>query len=282
MPVQYPLIVSTLCQRLSLGVYSVSLLAAYLWGMKLNLPDIAAVALIIFSTGLLASLVHLGRPQRMMNSFSNPKSRLTQEGLVAPIVALLLFLQAIDGRFVQFSPSILSMIQLLAVVASIAFILATGLVYQLFARPAWKTKLVSINFFLSYLTLGTVGTYAIAVFENLKDANLLLYLVGVSTSLTLLGQIYYLIYVGKLKYGVAIEILNQDYMTSFIGWLITGVIGPIGLLTYLLYSGPSTITAIALLVSSVLGLVFWRMFFFLAAKEIKFFPQYSADMTTDF
>jgi len=282
MPVQYPLIIATLCQRLGLGTYAISLIAATLLGLKLNLANIALLSLIVYCAGLLASATHLGKPQKMMNALANTKSHLTQESLIAPFVCLFLFLQAIDGWFITLSPSILSIVQVLAVVFSAAFVWSTGLVYQLYARPAWKTKLVSINFFLSAITLGAVGTYFIAIYSNLDQLNELLYLVTLSVVLLIAGQLYYSKYVSKLGYGVAINVFDKELVVPYTCWIITGVITPILMLIAIFFAGSSMQLASTLLLSSILSLVFWRMFFFLASKIIKFFPQYESDMTTDY
>lgn len=282
MPVQYPLIVSTLCQRLSLGTYVMSLLAVYLLKIDLNLSIIAAAALVVFCIGVFASLVHLGKPNRLLNSFANPKSHLTQEGIMAPFVGLFLFIQAINGWFISLSPTIILVVQLLGLVFSLLFIYSTGLVYQLFARPAWKTRTVGLNFFLSFLSLGSIGTYAWAAFSGTEQLNSLLYLSAITQLLTILGQLYYSSYVSKLRYGVAIKLFSGEFRTPYIGWVITGVVLPLLIIVFAIFAGSSATTALSLLVSVLLGLIFWRMFFFLAAKEIKFFPQYTEDMTMDY
>ncbi|AFL99955.1 MULTISPECIES: DmsC/YnfH family molybdoenzyme membrane anchor subunit [Desulfitobacterium] len=282
MPVQFPLVFSTLCQRLALGTYMMSLIAVYFLGVEFNLSAIALAALVVFCAGLLASLVHLGRPNRIMNSFANPQSHLTQEGILSPFVALFLFLQALDGWLIALNSALLVLVQVLAFLFSIAFIYSTGLVYQLFARPAWKSKMVGVNFFLSSLAIGSIGAYAWGALSGLDNVTSLLYLSAVTQILIILGQLYYSAYVRRLGYGVAINVLSGEFKMPYLGWVITGVVLPLALIAYAALSGGSGSIALALLLSALLGLVFWRMFFFLAGKHIKFFPQYESDLKTIF
>lgn len=282
MPIQYPLILSTLCQRLALGVYIVSFPVVKLMGASLNLSAIALFSLVVFVIGIIFSTIHLGRPTRLLNSFANPKSHLTLEGYMAPFVGLFLFLQAIHGYFIQFSPSLLLVIQILAVVFSLAFIWFTGLVYQLFARPGWKTRLVSINFFLSAAALGSVGTYAWALASGLSDVNYMLNLsIGVLL-LQIIGQLAYTANAAKLGYGVAVQPLQGEFKSPYIGWIIFGIAIPVCIIAYLLLTGSSVAAAIMLLISMLIALISWRAYFFLAGKEIKFFPMYQEDITTNF
>ncbi|AET68155.1 hypothetical protein Desor_2605 [Desulfosporosinus orientis DSM 765] len=88
-----------------------------------------------------------------------------------------------------------------------------------------------------------------------RNINPLLYLSMLTQSLIILGQVYYSVYVKNLGYGVAINVLTGEFKLPYTGWIITGV---------------------------VLPLIFWRMFFFLAGKHIKFFPQYAMDLKTIF
>jgi DMSO reductase anchor subunit len=282
MPVQFPLVISTLCQRFALGTYIMSLIAFYFLGVELNLSIIALVALVVFCVGLLASVVHLGKPNRIMNSFANPKSHLTQEGIVAPFVGLFLFIQALDGWVISLSPTLLMLVQIVAFIVSVAFIYSTGLVYQLFARPAWKSKVVGVNFFLSSLAIGSIGAYAWAVLSGLENVASLLYVSSITQILIILGQIYYSAYVKKLGYGVAINVLRGEFKTSYIGWFITGIVLPLILFCYLAIAGSNSLIVVLLLISTLLGLIFWRVFFFLCGKHIKFFPQYEMDLKTIF
>ena len=175
------------------------------------------------------------------------------------------------------------MVQLVIMILSIAFIYSTGLVYQLFARPAWKSKIVGVNFFLSTLTIGSIGTYVLAALNRLENIHSLLYICILTEIMIILGQIYYSAYVSKLEYGVALNIFSREFNKPYIGWIITGVILPLVIIFYAtFFGGSSTITAIILLVSALMGLIFWQAFFFLAGKHIKFFPQYDMDLKTIF
>nr|WP_295971418.1 DmsC/YnfH family molybdoenzyme membrane anchor subunit [uncultured Bacillus sp.] len=275
---QYPLVASTLLQRFSMGLYIMSVYAFYAFDADLNLSLIAAVSIVILGIGMLLSVIHLGRPARMLNTFANPRSHLTQEAYWVFIVVILYLLQFADKIFFEYNKTFLVIIQVLAVAASILFMYSTGLVYQLFARPAWKTRLVGINFLLSIISIGSIATYVLTVYFNTHGQQAML-ITSLITSITLImGQLFYINNISKLRYGVAVKVFEGEFRGPFIGWIITSCLIPAAAFLAIFISGNSILLASLLCLSNLIGLVYWRIFYFLCGREIKFFPQYKSDL----
>ena len=90
MKVHYPLVFSTLFMRIGAGAIVVQVLSNWLWRSTPDWP-IALFALVAIALGGMLSLAHLGRPKRILNSFSNMRSSmLTWEAIVNPPLLLVL------------------------------------------------------------------------------------------------------------------------------------------------------------------------------------------------
>ncbi|MDP4160301.1 MAG: DmsC/YnfH family molybdoenzyme membrane anchor subunit, partial [Bacillota bacterium] len=200
-----------------------SLISVDVLGVNLNMNLISLVALVLFGIGVLASMIHLGKPARIMNSFNNPKSHLSQEGIIAIVVGMLLMILGLNGLLYNLNTGLQNFLQICVFVFSLMFVFSTGLVYQIFARPAWKTKSVVINFFLSTLSIGSVGTFAWTVFTTGEKTEQLIYISAVTSLCTIIGQLYYSGYVARLGYGVEVRVFDNEFRKVFIAWLITGL-----------------------------------------------------------
>ncbi|CQR72183.1 DMSO reductase anchor subunit (DmsC) [Sporomusa ovata DSM 2662] len=290
MKIQFPLIFSTVAQRISLGMYVISLFCIKMWGLEIHLPLVAIIALGFYVMGILASSAHLGRPTRLINSFANPSSHLTQEAILSPLAGFFLFLVAINGfdfskLGLDFLPiiqlgSMQTMVEMLAAFFCILFCISTALVYQLFARPAWKTRMVSINFFISFLAVGSAGAYALASLTDVQGLQNLFNLCIALQFINVIANICYTIYVSRLSYGVAVNVFNDEFAGLYKTWIATGAIVPAILFCLSAFYG---INSWVLLAGSIIcSLAAWQAFFFLCGKQIKFFPQYKQDLKTIF
>ncbi len=83
---QYPLVFSTLLIRVAVGVAIVHI--AMSMGINPVVTDwlVALFSIGCITLGVILSMIHLGKPQRFLNSFSNPKSMLTMEAYLTPLV----------------------------------------------------------------------------------------------------------------------------------------------------------------------------------------------------
>ncbi|MBW2368068.1 MAG: dimethyl sulfoxide reductase anchor subunit, partial [Deltaproteobacteria bacterium] len=98
---QYPLVFSTLLIRLAVGIAIVHIVTS-LGGTAVVKDWLVAVFSIgCIVLGVILSMTHLGKPQRFLNSFANPKSMLTLEAYFMPLLIGSMFLLAIGSYFSQ-------------------------------------------------------------------------------------------------------------------------------------------------------------------------------------
>ena len=121
-----------------------------------------AVSTSLIVLGLLASTVHLGRPERAWRAFSQWRtSWLSREGVVAvaTFVPLVLFAAAWIG-LVPASPAVLSVLAVVTIAMCAATVFCTGKIYStLAAIPQWHDPLVVPV----YLALGLATGAALLV-----------------------------------------------------------------------------------------------------------------------
>ena len=89
MQIHWPLVISTACQRVGLGMFLCAFLADLCFGLGLPLNLVALATLALLGVGGIASIFHLQTPSRFFNAFSNFKSHLTQEALLTPFLGQL-------------------------------------------------------------------------------------------------------------------------------------------------------------------------------------------------
>lgn len=279
---QFPLVFSTLCQRISMGAYTLGMVAVYLFGMDIALGWLALISLVILGIGMLGSMTHLGKPARFLNTFSNMKSHLAQEGLLVFIIGVLYIVVGIDGWLVSFPAGATIAVRVLALAASLAFISVTALAYHMPARPAWKSYATPITFLLTWLSTGSISVVAWAAITQVPVDTGFLYLTAALMIIALAGQAYYTFYVGRIGYKIDVRPLSEEFKNVYVSWLIIGAIIPILIVTLMLFLGVTSLLAVALFFVNAIGLCIWQAFFFMCGKEIWFFSQYEKNMSPNF
>ena len=273
MQVHFALLISTTCQRFSLGFFILSVISSNILGISLPMDVISIIALVFLVIGALASAAHLGRPSRFFNSFSNPGSHLSQEAIISPFLGVALFLCCIDTLFLH-SGTLGAVFQWVSVALSALFLVSTGLVYQLYARPAWDTPLVLIIFLLSSAEIGTLSVLSAA--EGGPDASLII-MASLALAACVISQYLYLQRLPGLGSGTAIKVSAAPYRALFVIWLLVGVLAPALALLGLSIT-EQAIYAFLGAGASIIGIMVWTAFFFKSALKVKLFPMYRVDV----
>lgn len=274
------LLISTTCQRLGLGLFIFALIADSFLGMTLPMNIIAFISLVTLGIGGLASAAHLGRPLRFFNAFSNFKSHLTQEALITPFLGLALLVCSVNGYFYTLSDTMFTVMLWISFFLSIAFLVSTGLVYQLDARPAWDTPLVLIIFLTTAAQAGSLFASALSVgFTGVVGASLIT-LTWLMFACCLLAQYLFVKRLKTLGYGTAVSVYEQPYRNAFVIWLGSSVLVAASY-AYFVNSGMAA-AAYAAVLLSVIGIVAWTILFYNTSLLIKKFPQYPVDLNTYF
>lgn len=272
MEIQYPLIIFTVLQRLGLGTYIISVLFVWLAGANISLQKVSIVSIVLLGVGVLSSMAHLGRPDRVFNSFANIKSALSWEGILATVTGVLLLINAFD-EVIIIQPVVINLIKLLTVFFAAAFLLTTGKLYWLKTRPAWDTPLVMIIFLISAVAAGFAGTYFWLLLDG-KDIpqKFLLWLICIFLC-TWYFQILYMVYLRKLKQKKKLLVERTAILVCAGGWAISQVFLPAVLMFVILMQGHAFWSGLWLLISFLIGLAFWQSGFFLIADQAPLFPE---------
>jgi DMSO reductase anchor subunit len=265
-----------------MGAFALGMVATYLFDMPINLGVLALVALVVLGVGMLGSMLHLGRPARFLQTFSNIRSHLAQEGLLVFVIALLYIAVGIDGILVSYSLGVQISLRILALLASLVFIVVTALAYHMPARPAWKSYAVPITFLLTWLSIGSTSVLVWASFSGIIISPGFLYLACTLLVIALLGQAYYVYYVGRLGYKIDVRPLSEEFKKVFISWLIIGAFVPLLVMSAIVFVGPQVGLTAFFFLDSAVGLCIWQAFFFMCGKEIWYFPAYDKNMSPNY
>lgn len=128
------------------------------WNSRyLTFPFFAAVVVALGAASAI-SLFHLGRPGRSFFALSNLKrSWLSREILFELLFMALAACLALLVYFKSYRPTLIRVLLMLAVAASVLFLFCMARIYMLRTVPAWRSLFTPLSFFGSALLLGSLG-----------------------------------------------------------------------------------------------------------------------------
>jgi Fe-S-cluster-containing dehydrogenase component/DMSO reductase anchor subunit len=170
----WPLIVLTLLSQTALGAAATS--------VALHSTAASLTASATATAGLVASLLHLGRPTRAWKAVRNLKtSWLSREVLLLGVFTTLTGAYAVAGRAGRPANPVAITIAIAAAVAGCAGVYASGRLYMLAARPVWNSRRTIVSFFATALSVGPI----LALFMAASTPPLLLVVAGAGVALQL-------------------------------------------------------------------------------------------------
>ncbi len=277
MQIHWPLVVSTACQRVGLGLF----ICAFVMGSPVPLAVVAWITLGLLAVGGIASIFHLQRPQRFFNAFSNFKSHLTQEAFITPFLGLALLACGLNGALYDLGGATF-VVGLVTMVLAAAFLVCTGLAYQMGSRPAWNTPFVLALFLLTALEAGAIGVVVLwlAAWGIVPVAYVAVALVATMACASC--QAAYVRRMRSVGYGVNVNATEEPYRPVFIVWVATGVALPLVALGFM-FVAPAAALVLAVLawLSCAGGIAAWTVLFFKGAHKVKLFPMYPVDLNLD-
>lgn len=281
MQIHWPLVVSTACQRVGLGLFVCAFVAQLVFGSPVPLSTVSLITLGLLIVGGVASIFHLQRPQRFFNAFSNLKSHLTQEAIITPFLGVGLLVCGLNGLLYDMGAGLLYVGAVTALLAA-AFLVCTGLAYQMGSRPAWNTPFVLVLFLLTAAESGGIG---VAMLWLMSIGMVPGVLVGAALLLTLacvICQAAYVVRMRSVGYGVNVDATQEPYRGTFVAWVVLGAAIPLCALL-LMFAAPALAATLALLawLCSAGGIAAWTVLFFKGAHKVKIFPMYPVDLNLD-
>lgn len=280
MLIHWPLVASTACQRAGLGLILAALAANVAFGAALPVDVAALAALTLLCAGGVASIFHLQRPARFFNAFSNPKSHLTQEGAITPLLGAALLVSALDGLAFDLGAARPAAHAAVAVLA-LAFLVCTGLAYQMKSRPAWNTPYVLALFLLTAAAAGCVGAALLAAVCASPALGALSSCAAVSCIACLAVQGGYVARMKRVGYRTAYDAFARPYRGAALTWLVCGISATaLSLVAAAAPDAAAALLAFAWLVC-IASVAAWTALFFKGAHKVKMFPMYAADLNLD-
>jgi len=272
---QYPLVFSTLLIRVAVGVAIVHI--AMSLGSNPAVADwpVALFSIGCITLGVILSMTHLGKPQRFLNSFSNPKSMLTMEAYLTPLLIGSMFILA-AGSYLGYGTGFNAVGKIATVIFGILLVYVTAKVYHLKARPSWSNSLVVYEFFLSAICMGILGYIGLIPFFGKIAVPGLLYLSGLAM-IVLVAEfvvtIYYRHYVKTVSQTASEVLKDVSSIYQFYLWICLGLAIPFVLCAITLFT-KEVYEAMVLgcFLSFFLGALFWRVLFFKTATPLKITP----------
>ncbi|RDB68413.1 DmsC/YnfH family molybdoenzyme membrane anchor subunit [Eggerthella sinensis] len=279
MRIHWPLVVSTVCQRVGLGMFVCTLLANLCFGSALPVNYVALATLALLCVGGVVSIFHLQTPARFFNAFSNLGSHLTQEALLTPFLGIALLACGFDGILYDLAGIGLA-VQCLAALLAVAFLVCTGLAYQMGSRPAWNTPFVLGLFLLTAAEAGGIAAVGVCLLVRGAAPVALQASAAALFAACAAVQLAYVARMRHVGYGVNVQVGAAPYRTAYLAWLTCGVaLVAACLAAAIALSSP--LAAWAALAASAAGIVAWTVLFFKGALKVKMFPQYPVDLNLD-
>lgn len=279
MQIHWPLVVSTTCQRVGLGMYLCVLLANSVGGLALPLNFVALATIGFLGIGGIASIFHLQSPGRFFNAFSNFKSHLTQEALITPLLGIALLACGLNGLLFD-AGAASGVLEAVAGVLALAFLICTGLAYQMRSRPAWNTGYIVGLFLLTAAEAGSIATLVVCTITGTVVPGALTATAFVCLLACAITQVAYTRRMRTVGYGVNVDATKPPYRTPYIVWIMAGI-AITGLCLVAVSVTASTVWAVGALCASAVGIAAWTVLFFKGALKVKMFPMYPVDLNLD-
>ena len=180
---EFPLLIFTVLVSIAAGAY----VGAALFPRRSPVKRpwlFPVVVIVLVGLGGLGAMMHLGRPQNVLNVLYNPTSSLTMEGMASGVLALVALIDAI--LCAKQKPS--RVIRVVGAVVSVILLCIITYAYtSSFGNPAWSAAPTYLIFVLMGLSTGMSVWYC-ACSEDNKRETLALSVVAALATIVLVWQ----------------------------------------------------------------------------------------------
>jgi len=239
MEIQWPLVFFTLLTGLGAGGFA-AVAACELLGKaeRARVPG-AIMAVVAMAAGGVASVLHLGHPERFFNALGHLSSGITTEMVLIGLTGLtiLAYLAVVRLGYSALARRVVAGIGL---VLAIALVFAMGASYVLPARPAWNTWLLPLLFASSAAVLGLFAMYiwTLAAMEDKAAVVAANKAACIAVAVETLVLVAYVIYLAVAPFQNPLRsagrLLGGDLALAFwLGVVVVGIIAPLVLTGWL-------------------------------------------------
>lgn len=276
---QIPLCNSTMCQRMCMGTFVMTLVANWVFGCTIPVNIVALVTIVILGIGMLGTMSHLGKPGRFLGALRNPTSHLSLEMLTCIPVGICYLILGLNGLVYAMPEAAVLVLEVIGLVASVAFIWVTALAYRMKARPAWDNVFTPLNFMLTFLSGGAFGAVFAAIAADGSVPVGLLATCAVLFVAAMACQLFFTYFVSRVGYRIDVHAFGPETRGVYSAWVALGVVVPVIGVALLFAMPDSLVIAAVLMLCYAASLALWQAFFFMTGKEVWYFPQYEKDLS---
>lgn len=280
MEIQWPLVFFTLLTGLGAGGFAAVAVCDLLGkAERARLPG-AVMALVAMLAGGVASVFHLGHPERFFNALGHLSSGITLEMLLVGFTGLTAVAYVVVTRL-GYSPQARRIVAAIGLVLAVALAFAMGSSYVLPARPAWNTWLLPLLYAGSAAVFGlfTMYIWAAVTMEDkamvttLNTATLLA--LAVQSVLVLSYVIYLAVAPFQNPLRSAGRLVGGDLALAFwLGLVVVGLAAPLALTLWFLTKKkafPTLAVPVAGLVCALVGGGVMRALMYVLGSSIEQF-----------
>lgn len=238
---EFPLLVFTVLTGLAAGGYVMSVVYSLLTKTKDRTWVFSAICLVLFAVGMLASLLHLGHPERFLNALSNPSSMITLEAYCAVPFGVVIL---IDTALLFFKKKSNMGVAVLGAVLGCALMAVTSnLYFSAHAYVVWTQVPTWFVFLVGNLAMGAFGVVAF----NAKQRNEMFERIALVFAAVMVVALLVETYLfGTAGYNVILWILSVVFMAAASILLLLESKGKFTHKNLLIYVFACTVVAIVL------------------------------------
>lgn len=227
MAVQWPILIFSILIGLSGGI----MVFLGVGALKNRFKDVrfllAILAIILLVAGGLASVLHLGHPERALHILGNPASGLSKELFVVGAMFLVALIYAIVAK--KGFEGAIKVFALIGLVVGLILPFVAGASYMIAARPAWDSITLPLMYVGTGLGGGMLLAAAITVAKgNAEDSKFAVILALAGVVAMIIAVVAYVLWIGVAPYQAASRSIDNVLSGSQAG-LFWGAVVACGL-----------------------------------------------------
>lgn len=275
MEIQWPLLIFSVLLGVASGTF-VFMAIGELTGKFKQVRSLGAIiALACVVVGGIASVFHLGHPERATHLLGNLSSGLTKEIFVVGIMVIVAAIYAVTTR--KNYPGAAKAFGVIGGIVGLALPFIAGASYMMAARPTWDSLTLPLMYLGSGLGLGMLLMAGLVALKGDKaETSFAVKLALVGVVLAIVTSVAYIAWIAMAPYQVPSRsidrLISGDLAAAFwVGVVVIGLVAPIVLAALSLKKDGSSAagTLFAAFACTAVGAIALRVIMYLLATSVQ-------------